>query len=83
MKHLVLIASKLYECHDSAKSLYGADFKSKVQWYVDVILKWNEQRKTDTLKTVLAICQTETVSGNGMAMMMFLAAAVEIIEPSK
>lgn len=82
MEQQIRMASRLYECRDSAKFLFGSQFQQKIEWYKAIILKWNKDRKTETLKTVMAICELEVVRGDGVAMMMFLAAAVEIIEPS-
>lgn len=76
----IKIAAKLYECQESAKKLFQEEYSQKIQWYIDTILRWNKERGTDTLKTVLAICQMQSVQSNGMAMMLFLAAAVELIE---
>jgi hypothetical protein len=46
-----------------------------------VITIWNKKNGTDTLQSVLAICKTDSVKNEGMAIMLFMAAAVEIIEP--
>jgi hypothetical protein len=83
MKEQIKLAARLYECQESAKNLFRQEYKSKVQWYIDVILNWNKQRGTDTLKTVIAICQLESVQENGFVVLMFMAAAVEIIESEK
>ena len=83
MREQIQIAAKLYECHDCAKKLFGAEYKAKIQWYIDTLNNYSAHYKVETLKAVIAICQTDIVKGNGMALMLFMAAAVEIIEPSK
>jgi len=79
----VKMASKLYQCRDSAKKLFREEYKEKIQWYVDVIKAWQEKHKLDVLQAVLQICNTDSIKDDGMGTMMFMAGAVEIIEPSK
>lgn len=77
------LAAKLYECRDSAKALFGNEYKERVEPYAHKIRQHQINQKIDTLPAVLAICSLPHVKINEMATMLFMAAAVEIIEPSK
>lgn len=79
----VKLAAKLYKCRDAAKGLYGKEYKAKLNWYISRIYDWQKSQKVETLPAVLGICSMPSVKTNEMAVMMFMAAAVEIIEPSK
>lgn len=79
----VKLAYKLYRCRDAAKKLYGNEYKERVYSYMHRIRQHQENQKIDTLPAVLAICSLPHVKENEMAVMLFMAAAVEIIEPSK
>lgn len=79
----IKMAAKLYKCRDAAKALYGKQYKEKLRWYICRIYDYQKVQKVETLPAVLAICSLASVKENEMAVMSFMAAAVEIIEPSK
>lgn len=79
----VKMAAKLYQCRDAAKKLYGKEYKAELKWYISRIYEYQKQQKVETLPAVLAICGLPLVKENASTTMMFMAAAVEIIEPSK
>lgn len=83
MREQIRIAAKLYECQETAKKLYGDEYKDKMKWYIDTLNKYAKLNKTDTLKAVISICKKSPIKENGMAVMLFMAAAVEVIESSK
>jgi hypothetical protein len=78
----VKLAARLYECRDAAKALYGKEYKAELKWYISRIYDYQKQQKVETLPAVLAICSLPTVKENASTTMLFMAAAVEIIEPS-
>ncbi len=80
LREQIRLAARLYKCQDAAKSIYGVNYTDKVSTYKKIIEAWNEKHGTDTLKSVITICQSEAVSGDTMSVMLFMAAAVEIIE---
>lgn len=81
MEQNIRIAEKLYECRDSARFLHGEKYKEKIQWYKDVICNAQKKWKKDVLNTVTELCKMSSVEDNGIFIMMFMAAAVELIEP--
>jgi hypothetical protein len=79
----IKLAAKLYKCRDAAKALHRYDYHEKLLPYKNVINQHMDKFKLDVLPSVIEICNFESVRNNGMAEMLFMAAAVEIIEPSK
>jgi hypothetical protein len=79
----IKMAAKLYQCRDAAKALHGAEYETELKWYIARIYDYQKSQKVETLPAVSAICSRPIVKENPSAIMMFMAAAVEIIEPSK
>ena len=78
----VQMAAKLYECRDTAKKFYGKDFKSKLEPYTKIVKDVMQARHLDVIPALLLISKSETYNSSGMVQMMFMAATVELIEPS-
>lgn len=68
------------QCQKSAKNLYGPAYQDKIQWYKQVITGHSKKHEKDILESVIEISSMEGVKDNGVAIMLFMAAAVEIIE---
>lgn len=83
MKEQIKIAAKLYDCHETAKKLYKSEFPEKIKFYKEVIQGYMAKHNVDEMKAVIAICEFDSVKGQGIAIMLFMAAVVELIEPSK
>lgn len=83
MKEQIKIAAKLYECQETAKMFFKEEYPSKIKWYKDVIVNYQKKNNKDVLQSTLALCQLESVKENGMAIMMFMAATVDLIESDK
>jgi hypothetical protein len=83
MEKQIKIAAKLYECRDTAKRLFKEEYEERVKPYSTLIIAVSEANKIDTLQSMIKISQLEIMENNGMGLMMLMAAAVEIIEPSK
>lgn len=83
MREQIQITAKLYQCQETAQKFYKEEYQDKIKWYKETLNKYAKLNKTDTLKAVISICQKSPIKENGMSIMMFMAAAVEIIEPSK
>lgn len=82
MEEKIKLAAKLYKCRDSAKSLYREKYPEKIQWYKDVIQNAQKKWKKDVLETTIDLCNLSSIKEEGVAIMMFMAAATELIEPS-
>lgn len=82
MEAQIKIAAKLYECRDTAKQFMGKDFHTKLKPYMELVKATMRDNKLCALKALLKISETETYQNSGMAQLLFMAAAVEIMEPS-
>lgn len=80
IKETIQIAAKMYGCQDSAQKLWRDEYPKKVKWYVDTLRAVMAKEKLGELKAVLFVSKLDSVKDNGIAIMMFMAAAVEIIE---
>lgn len=78
----VKMAAKLYKCRDSAKSLYGEEYQKKLTTYKNFIQIHMKKNKLDVLPSMIEICGLDSVKNEAITQMLFMAAAVEMIEPS-
>lgn len=83
MEKQIKVAAKLYECRDTAKRFYRNEFKDKVDPYKKLITRYMDKTGKSVLISVLEICEIDEIKEKGgFVIMMFMAAAVELIEPS-
>ena len=80
IRETVQIAAKMYECQESAMKLFREEYPDKISWYVTTLRGVMAKEKLGELKAVLFVSKMDSVKDNGMAIMLFMAAAVEIIE---
>lgn len=80
MKKQIKMAAKLYECRDTAKWFFAAEYQEKLKPYTRLIQQVMEANKEDELKAAMRIVKLERVKDNGMAQMLTFAATVELIE---
>ena len=78
----VKITAKLYECRDTAKSFFRDEYKSKLEPYIHIVKEVMKANNLEEIPALLKISKTNMFQDNGMAQMMFMAAVVELIEPS-
>jgi uncharacterized membrane protein len=82
MEQQVKIAAKLYQCRDTAKRFFRDEYEAKLKPYKNIIESHQKKFNLDVLPSVLELCSFESVRDNGMATMLFMAAAVEMVEHS-
>lgn len=82
METEIKIASKLYECRETARNFFKELYPEKIKPYVNIINNVAKANKKEPLQAVLMICDLDTIKNDGFAMMMVMAAAVEILEPT-
>ena len=80
MEKEIKIAAKLYQCRDVAKRFFRDNYDEKIKPYKNAIQTHRERFNLEVLPSVTEICSFESVRDNGMATMLFMAAAVELIE---
>jgi hypothetical protein len=82
MEKQIKMAAKLYECRDTAKAFFKEQYKEKLQPYTHILKQVMKANNLEEIPALLKISQTEHYQENGMAQMMYMAAVVELIEPS-
>jgi len=84
MEEHVKLALKMKECRVAARKLHGENFSKDVEPYITIIQKVQKANKLEVMPALHKITREEgywTKLGT-VGQMMFLAAAVEIIDPS-
>lgn len=85
MEQEIKIAAKLYECRDTAKTLAKLkekDYLEMVFPYMKLIEVVMKEHGINELKALLKIAETEVYQESVVSQLLFMAAAVEIMEPS-
>jgi predicted house-cleaning noncanonical NTP pyrophosphatase (MazG superfamily) len=80
--NIVRMAAKLYECRDAAKSIFQDLYKEKLEPYKNVVEAVMASKNLEAIPALLEVSKTATYNESGFVQMMFMAAVVEIIEPS-
>ena len=84
MEQQIKLASKLYRCRDTIKRFYMDDYNDKLQPYKECIRKYAAKSGKDILLSAMEICEVDEIrEKGGFIIMMFLAAALEMVEPSE
>ena len=75
----VKMAARLYECRDTAKRVFGESYHKRMEAYGQVVKSAaNALRCSD----IAAATTLANKAGGGMAAICYLAAVVEMTEPS-
>jgi len=82
METEIKIAAKLYKCRDTAKRFFREEYSEKIRPWKNIILDHQKRFSLETLPSVLELSSFESIRDDGMATMLLMAAAVEIMEPS-
>ena len=77
------IAAKLYNCRDTAKNFFGAEYKAKLEPYTHIVKATMKANQIEELPALLKISKTNVYLDNPMAQILFMAAVVELIEPEQ
>jgi hypothetical protein len=78
----IQMAAKLYECRDAAKVFLKEEYKERLQPYTHILKEVMKANNLEEIPALLKISKTIHYQENGMAQMMYMAAVVELIEPS-
>ena len=76
------IVAKLYECRDTAKAFFKDQYKEKLKPYTHILKEVMKANNLKEIPALLKICETQHYQESGMVQMMYMAAVVELIEPS-
>ena len=77
----IKIAAKLYR--DIAKGLFKDEYHDRIEPYKQLIAAVMKENNIGEFQAVILISQSKTYLENPMSQMLFMSAAVELIEPSK
>jgi hypothetical protein len=75
----VKMAAKLYECRDTAKRVFGDDYHKRMKAYGQVV---KSAANAMGCSDITAAATLANKVGGGMAAICYLAAVVEMTEPS-
>jgi hypothetical protein len=78
----IKISAKLYQCRDTAKSFLKEDYKKRLQPYIDHLKHVMKTENIEEIPALIKTSETDFYQSDGMVQLMFMAALVEIIEPS-
>ena len=81
----IQLAAKLYRARDSVRKLYGLAYKNEIKKYITVIQSCMKKEKIDNeIKAAqFLIEKSKDQDGANYFAVKLLAAAVEIVEPTK
>jgi hypothetical protein len=74
------IAHKMYECRKAVKGLWSNEYRVKISTYVMALKKVMDEYGYNELQAVLKFMEDPEIKSNEMAVMLFMAAAIEISE---
>jgi phage I-like protein len=79
---LIKLTAKLYDCRDTARAFFKEKYKEKLKPYTHILKQVMKANNLEEIPALLKISETEHYQENGMAQMMYMAAVVELIEPT-
>lgn len=75
----VKMAAKLYECRDTAKRLFGSAYQQRMEAYMRVVKSAANAMNCSELSAATTLANK---AGGGVPAICYLAAVVEMTEPS-
>lgn len=82
MEQQIKITAKLYKCRDTAKFLLMHEYKERLMPYTHIIKEVMKSNNLEEIPALLAISGTDHYKENSRAQMMYMAALVELLEPT-
>jgi hypothetical protein len=77
----VTLTAELYQARDAAKQYLGAEYRQHMETLADSLLKSTKTESKNILDAAIAACKVLNLTG--WQAVCTLAAAVEVLEPSK
>ena len=78
----ILIAAKLYEARSAVRALLGDKYHAKMKIGMDALQALSDEQKISPLVAATRTATMYERQGRGVAAILILAAAVELMEPS-
>lgn len=82
-KEDIKLAANLYNARDTVKAHFKAEFKDRIKPHTELLKAHCLQNNKEVLEGLMTCLKLEVVKGNGMAEVLLIAAAVEMLEPSE
>jgi hypothetical protein len=83
MEKEIKITAQLYKCRDTAKRFFREEYAKKLMPYIEIIKQVMKVHNLEVLEAILKISETKTYLEDGIVQLLFMAAAVEMMEPSE
>ena len=80
MNKEIEIAYKMQKCRDTATRFFRDEYIKKTLPYKNIIKAHQNKFNLDVLPSVLELCSFESVRDNEMAIILFMSAALDLIE---
>lgn len=80
MEKQIQVAAKMYNCRTAAKKLLAENYTEKISFYKTVLRGTMRNKNMNEVEAAYDLCKDEQVQANGMAVLLFMAAAVDISE---
>ncbi len=74
-------ATNMVKCKKAIKTLYGSDWKSRLDPYKDLIRKKMEADAKEEIEAAIDICRDAGQLGTNGLILHIMAAAVDMVEP--
>lgn len=81
-ERLVKISAKLYGARDAARRMLGATYLERTKAWGELIDQVARAKGLSRIEAATLLANGAVEEGNNMAVVVILAAAVELIEPS-
>lgn len=83
-ENTIMMAAKLYEARKSMRMLWGDEYQTKIERYMDALHDCEKYSYKGIIPTAIELADRADKSGlSAVHMVMFLAAAVELLEPDE
>lgn len=82
MEKQIKMAARLYHCRDTAKRFFRDEYQEKLKPYTHILSAIMKANNLEEIPALIKISETNTYQESTMGQMMFMAAVVEMLEPS-
>lgn len=84
MKEAISITSHLRQSNAFAKELYKDKYPEKIKWFKEIIIEYKKAKNLNgILPTLTELLKHESTEESKLGTLMFISAAVDLIEEQK
>ncbi len=74
------IAGKMARCATASRNLFKESYAGKIKSYKDILQAVMMKEELGEIEALLFVCEAEEIKYNGLALMLFVSAAFDLIE---